>query len=243
MKTILVTGSEGFLGRNLVSALNLLPELNLLTFDLKDPEPSLEGLVHQADFVFHLAGINRPKDPAEFEQGNGGLTQRIVDFLLAARRGSPLLLSSSSQSELDNPYGISKRHAEESAFQYGRESGAPVYVFRLPNVFGKWSRPGYNSAVATFCHNVAHGIPLEISDPDREMHLVHVDDVVQSFLQALTGNPSRDAHGYCTVAKTFRIRLADLANLIKGSPATRGARTLPPMGDDLSRLLYSMYLS
>lgn len=158
-------------------------------------------------------------------------------------RPVPLLLSSSTQAALDNPYGASKKHAEDLVRAYGRETGAPIFVFRLPNVFGKWSRPNYNSVVATFCYNTAHGLPLEVHDPTREVSLVHVDDVVAEFVAALRGTPHREQDGEPAVGRVFTITLGDLADRIGRFPQTRTTHEVPGVGDDLTRLLYSMYLS
>lgn len=243
MGKVVVTGAQGFIGRNLIATLSVLPDLEILTFDVEDAPGSLPDLLAQAEFVFHLAGINRPQDPGEFKRGNVGLTQRILDLLRATGRPVPLLISSSTQADLDNPYGASKKQAEELVRAYGRETGAPVFVFRLPNVFGKWSRPNYNSVVATFCHNTARGLPLEVHDPDREVQLVHVDDVVAQFIAAFRGTPHRGPDGEPAVPRTFTLTLGDLAARIGRFPQTRLTREVPDVADDLTRLLYSMYLS
>ncbi|HJV48213.1 MAG TPA: NAD-dependent epimerase/dehydratase family protein [Geothrix sp.] len=243
MGKVVVTGARGFIGRNLIATLSTRPEFEILPFDIEDAPESLAERLSQADFVFHLAGVNRPKDLSEFTQGNVGLTQQIVDHLRALGRPVPLLISSSTQAALDNPYGASKKDAESVVRAYGRDTGAPVYVFRLPNVFGKWSRPNYNSAVATFCHNTAHGLPLEIHDPAREMKLVHVDDVVAAFLAAYEGNPHLGPEGDPEVSQVFTITLGDLAARIGEFPRTRQTREVPGVGDELTRRLYSMYLS
>ncbi len=243
MGKVVVTGSQGFIGRNLIATLSTLPDLQVLTFDVEDPPGILPDLLAQAEFVFHLAGINRPQDPGEFARGNVGLTQQVLDLLRVSGRRVPLLISSSTQAALDNPYGASKRQAEELVRAYGRETGSPVFVFRLPNVFGKWSRPNYNSVVATFCHNAALGLPLEIHDPDREISLVHVDDVVAQFLAAFDRTPHRGPDGEPAVPRTFTITLGELAARISRFPQTRLTREVPEVSDDLTRLLYSMYLS
>lgn len=243
MEQVVVTGSQGFIGRNLMASLSLLPDLEALPFDLQDPPGALAERLAQARFVFHLAGVNRPTDPGEFASGNVGLTQRLLEHLRAAGRPVPVLLSSSTQAALDNPYGESKREAEALVRAYGQETGAPVFIYRLPNVFGKWSRPDYNSVVATFCHNAAQGRPLVVHDPGREMALVHVDDVVAEFLAARQGNPHRGPEGEPLVPRVFSITLGDLAERIQGFPGTRRSREVPGVGDDLTRLLYSMYLS
>lgn len=242
MGTVVVTGSGGFIGRNLVATLALLPDLTVRTFEAEDAPESLPGLLEGADFVFHLAGVNRPPDPSGFTEGNVGLTERLLGHLRAQGRAVPVLLSSSTQAALDNPYGLSKREAESLVRAYGRETCAPVHVFRLPNVFGKWSRPDYNSVVATFCHRVARDLPLEIHDPGRTFSLVHVDDVVAAFIGAWRGDAPAGG-GDPEVAPVFTITLGDLADRIRAFPGTRRTREVPGVGDPLTRRLYSMYLS
>jgi len=243
MGKVVVTGARGFIGRNLIASLSTLPDMAIETFDIEDSLESLSDHLAQADFVFHLAGINRPQDPREFADGNVDLTARILEMLRSLGRPVPLLLSSSTQAALDNPYGASKKRAEELVRAYGRETGTPVYVFRLPNVFGKWSRPNYNSVVATFCHNTARGLPLEIHDPARELNLVHVDDVIAEFIAAFRGTPHLGPDGEPAVRRTFTATLGDLAGRIARFPQTRLTREVPDVGDDLTRLLYSMYLT
>ena len=243
MGNVLVTGSQGFIGRNLIASLANLPGVTTLTFDVEDAPESLPERLAQADFVFHLAGVNRPQDPREFIDGNVELTQRIVALLSAQGRSVPLLMSSSTQAALANAYGASKKQAEDLVHAYGRETGAPVFIFRLPNVFGKWSRPNYNSVVATFCHNTAMGLPLEVHEPARELRLVHVDDVIAEFLAALRGTVRRGIDGAPAVQRVFHLSLGALADLIGSFPALRLTKQIPEVGDDLTRLLYSMYLS
>lgn len=243
MSTVLVTGSNGFIGRNLILELLRLPGLTVKGFDINDTNEVLESHLREVDFVFHLAGVNRPQDPSEFELGNTGLTQTIVGFLRQEGKKTPILISSSVQAEHDNPYGISKRQAEQIVFTYGRDSGVPAYIYRLPNVFGKWCRPNYNSVVATFCHNIANGLSIQINDPKRELTLVYIDDVVQEFLAAMNGSPSQLSDGHCTVHRTFNITLQSLADTISIFPTIRKTGHLPNMADDLTRFLYSTYLS
>ena len=243
MGKVVVTGSQGFIGRNLVATLSTQPDIEVLPYDLEDDPGSLEARLAQAEFVFHLAGVNRPQDPGEFARGNVGLTQRILDILRTSGRTVPVLISSSTQAALENPYGTSKKEAEDLLAAYGRDTGAPVFVFRLPNVFGKWSRPNYNSVVATFCHNTAHGLPLEVHDPDRMLSLVHVDDVVAAFLATYQGQPPVGPDGALAISRVYAITLGDLADRIRRFPLTRGTREVPEVGDDLTRRLYSMYLS
>lgn len=243
MKTVLVTGSSGFLGRNLVVALGRDPGVRVLPFDVEEDPASLPGFLAEADFVYHLAGVNRPKDAAEFEVGNAGLTKTLVDSLRALGRSTPVVLSSSTQAALDNPYGVSKRRAEELVFEYGRATGAPVHVFRLTNVFGKWSRPNYNSVVSTFCHNIAHGLEINVSDESREVELVYVDDVVERFLALLAGTPAPADARPLGVEPTYRTTLGQLARAVYELRDIRKTLRVPDLSDGLTRKLYATFLS
>lgn len=191
---ILITGSNGFIGKNLVAWLGQRPDTTLLQFDVENTRAELDAFLAQADFVFHLAGVNRPRDESEFKTGNVDLTAYICARLGELGRATPLLLSSSIQAELDNPYGISKRQAEEIVARYAEQSGARVIIYRLPGVFGKWCRPNYNSVVATFCYNIAHDLPITISDPAREVLLVYIDDVIESFVTMISDQRSAISH-------------------------------------------------
>ena len=242
MKTILITGSEGFVGKNLRVTLQHREGLRLLCFDVHDDPATLAGLLDQADFVFHLAGINRPQNPEEFQTGNTGLTEQICSHLAAGSRQVPIVLSSSTQASLDNPYGVSKGGAEKAVIEYGRVTGANAYVFRLPNVFGKWCRPNYNSAVATFCHNIASDLPIQINDPNVVMTLVYIDDVVSAFTGLLDGTVDRDGD-YCRVLPVHTAKLGDIAELIHSFKESRVSRSIPNMSDSFEKKLYSTYLS
>lgn len=242
MKTVLVTGSRGFIGRNLVTMLKHLPAIAVKTFDSNDAPTILENHLTQADFVFHLAGVNRPRCIDDYEQGNAGLTQTVIDLLKRQRRTVPVLITSSTQAAVDNPYGLSKRHAEEIVFAYGHETGATVFVYRLPNVFGKWCKPNYNSAVATFCHNIANDLPIQINDPSVVMNLVYIDDVVNDFIAALDGKQrTRDA--YCAVEPVYTIKLGEIAELLRSFKTSREDRSVPDMSEPFTKKLYSTYLS
>ena len=162
---ILITGAGGFIGKNLTATLKAEGFADLMLFEKDDTPETLAEYAARAGFVFHLAGINRPKDPGEFYAGNAGLTDVLLDLLAKAQTPVPVLVTSSTQAALDNDYGKSKAMAEAAVYAYGEKTGAPVYVFRLPGVFGKWCRPNYNSVVATFCHNIARGLPITVNDP------------------------------------------------------------------------------
>ena len=179
---ILVTGAKGFVGRNLCLTLEQMPDIEVLKYDLGD-EAKLDAYIAECDFVMHLAGVNRPKDPAEFTTGNAVFTEDILEKLAARSNPPPVLLSSSIQAALDNDYGRSKKAAEDAVMAYGDKTGAPVYVYRLANVFGKWCRPNYNSAVATWVYNIARDLPIMVRDPEATVTLVYIDDVVRSFVE------------------------------------------------------------
>ena len=195
---ILVTGAKGFVGRNLISQLHNIQsgkatnyaiageELTIFEYDIESDPVELEVYCKQADFVFNLAGVNRPKNQAEFMTGNFGFASTLLDILKKYRNSCPVMISSSTQAALDNPYAESKRAGEQLLFEYAQETGAKVLVYRFPNVFGKWCRPNYNSAVATFCYNVAHDLPIQVNDPSVVMNLVYVDDVVDELIDALS---------------------------------------------------------
>ncbi|HBY93754.1 MAG TPA: capsular biosynthesis protein [Chloroflexi bacterium] len=239
---ILVTGSNGFIGKNLVAWLERDASHRVLRFERGNTWQELEQVLEAADFVFHLAGVNRPQSEEEFRGGNVGLTVGICDRLLTLGRPVPLVLASSSQAILDNPYGISKRQAEEVVSQYAQRSGAHVAIYRLKNVFGKWCRPNYNSAVATFCHNIARDLPITISDPNRKLDLIYVDDVVQHFLQELQ---SPEPGGvYCReVEPAYQITLGRLVELIRSFRQMRQTLMVPDLGEPFVRKLYGTYLA
>ncbi|HHT77779.1 MAG TPA: capsular polysaccharide biosynthesis protein CapF [Clostridiaceae bacterium] len=243
---VLVTGAGGFIGKNLVSQLNLDKELILMLYDMENSQEELERFLDSADFVFHLAGVNRPKDEAEFSSGNKGLTEQLVEFLTDkhARTGvaTPMMISSSTQAALDNPYGVSKRDAETIVFEYARQTGAEVFVYRFPNVYGKWCRPNYNSAIATFCYNTARDLPITVNSRDAIMHIVYIDDVVRELANALHGQANR-VGDYCEVPVTYHTTLGRIVDIIESFPQMRKDLLLPDFSDGLSKTLYSTYLS
>lgn len=240
----LVTGSSGFIGKNLCSELQLHDDIELLTFNRDQSIDELSNLVLDADFIFHLAGVNRPKDETDFAKENTGLTERIVQILRSANKKTPLLITSSTQADLDNPYGRSKLDAEKIVFDWNQESDAPVYVYRLPGIFGKWCKPNYNSVVATFCYNIANGIPIEISDPTRVITLAYIDDVIDDFIQHL--NPAQSESDYSvqqSISRTFDISLGDLSDRIKTLHQIRTELVVPNLEDLLNKFLYATYIS
>lgn len=241
---ILITGARGFMGKNLRSALTgrCGDAHRLMLLDMPHTEEELLAAAAEADFVFHLAGVNRPTDPADFQKGNADFTRQLLTLLKERGKRPPVLLSSSIQAALENPYGQSKLSAEQAVADYGRETGAAVYLYRLPNVFGKWSRPNYNSAVATFCHNVARGLPITVNDPSVTLRLVYIDDVVEEFLRAMEGQPHREGE-WCTVQPVHEVNLGHMAELIQSFPALRDSLTAPDQSDPLVKKLYATYLS
>lgn len=241
---ILITGARGFMGKNLRSALTgrYGDAHRLMLLDMPHTEEELLAAAAEADFVFHLAGVNRPTDPADFQKGNADFTRQLLTLLKERGKRPPVLLSSSIQAALENPYGQSKLSAEQAVADYGRGTGSAVYLYRLPNVFGKWSRPNYNSAVATFCHNVARGLPITVNDPSVTLRLVYIDDVVEEFLRAMEGQPCREGE-WCTVQPVHEVNLGHMAELIQSFPALRDSLTAPDQSDPLVKKLYATYLS
>lgn len=241
---ILITGANGFIGRNLVARMNQIKGVELLLFDLAQSEADLEQGLSQAEVVCHLAGVNRPKEPEEFETGNAGLTLRICDILRRLGRTPKIIMSSSVQAELDNPYGVSKRRAEEALQAFSQERGAPVCVYRLKNVFGKWCRPNYNSVTATFCYNVAHDLPLTISDPLYALDLVYIDDIIDEFVKTIFfGNNHPEFIQSVDTIPSYRIALGDLAGRIQAFHEMRNSLVAPDFLDRFNQRLYATYLS
>jgi UDP-2-acetamido-2,6-beta-L-arabino-hexul-4-ose reductase len=238
---ILVTGSAGFVGRNLCVVLARTDGVELFEYDVGNPDANLEVGLANADLIFHLAGVNRPKTVDEFHTGNAGLTEEICHKLLSLGRKPKIVLSSSVQAESENPYGLSKRQAEAALRDYAERSGAPAVVHRLKNLFGKWCRPNYNSVTATFCHNIANGLPIQISDPRNIVDLTYVDDVVSAFLAALTD--SRPDFRMAEPLPSHQITLGDLAALVTSFHDLRQTLLLPDFSRPFVRALYATYLS
>ena len=250
---ILITGANGFVGKNLVASLRnirdgkdkttgLSSELNLMEYEVDTNPVLLDGYCAKADFVFHLAGVNRPKEQDEYMAGNFGFTSTLLETLRKHGNTCPILISSSIQAELDNPYGHSKKAGEDLLFAYAEEIGAKVLVYRFPNVFGKWCRPNYNSAVATFCHNIAHGLPITVNDRNVNMTLVYIDDVIGEMIRALEGRENREG-AFCKVPVEHRVTLGKIVDLIQSFHTSRSERGVPDMSDPFTKKLYATYLS
>lgn len=266
---ILITGAKGFVGRNLVSQLHNIQsgkarnypvsgtDLKVFEYDVDSDPAELDVYCKNADFVFNLAGVNRPKDQAEFMKGNFGFASTLLDTLKKYNNTCPVMISSSSQAALNNPYGESKRAGENLLFDYAKETGAKVLVYRFPNVFGKWCRPNYNSAVATFCNNIANDLPIQVNDPGVVMNLVYVDDVVDELIGALTGGEHYEGTTNCTdytkkegeegrfcvVPTVHTITLGGIVDLLYSFKEMPGNLNVPDLGDSFTKKLYSTYLS
>ncbi|MBO8173582.1 MAG: capsular polysaccharide biosynthesis protein CapF [Bacillaceae bacterium] len=239
---ILVTGAGGFIGKNLIAELRNRNYENIFEFTKETDASLLDEYCKIADFVFHLAGVNRPKEHSEFMKGNFGLTSKLLGCLKKHQNTCPVMFSSSIQAELDNPYGRSKKAGEEALFNYSRETGAKVLVYRFPNVFGKWCKPNYNSAVATFCHNIASDVPITVRDPDVVLNLVYIDDVVEELINALNGKENR-VGDFCEIPVVHKITLGEIVDLIYSFKNSREELSIPDMSNGFIKKLYSTYLS
>ncbi len=266
---ILITGAKGFVGRNLVENLKTIRDGknrtrdlaidNIYEYDLDTDPALLSDWCRDADFVFHLAGVNRPQNPEEFMQGNFGFTSTLLDTLKACGNTCPVMVSSSIQATLigryDSDYGRSKKAGEDLLFGYGEETGAKVLVYRFPNLFGKWCRPNYNSAVATFCHNIANDLPIQVNDRAVQLELLYIDDLVDEMLDALEGKEHRctfdgidtvlTADGrYCAAPVTHKVTLGEIVDLLNAFKAQPTTLQMPPIpGGSFAKKLYSTYLS
>ena len=238
---ILVTGADGFIGKNLCVSLAEQAGFEVLPVVRATDPAALESKVAQADAVIHLAGVNRPQDPAEFAAGNADFTARLCQALLATGRPIPVAFASSIQADRDNPYGLSKRAAEDHLRRYAEASGAPVALYRLANVFGKWSRPDYNSAVATFCHNIARGLPIQVDDAAAPLRLVYIDDVVAELLRFLADPGS--GVGLRQAGPVYATTVGELARQIEAFKDVRTSLVTERVGTGLVRALYATYVS
>jgi len=245
---VLITGANGFVGRNLQLRLRERRDVQVVCYTRDQQAGQLAGLLEGVDFVFHLAGVNRPQDPKEFTTGNTALTRDLCQAVAAAAhltgRAIPILYTSSTQAAQDNAYGKSKREAEEALLAAGQDSLVPVHVFRLANVFGKWCQPNYNSVVATFCHNVARDLPIQVNDPQAALTLVYIDDVIERFVQLIDGAvPMTSADGFATVQTQYATTVGELARLIRAFRDSRGSLVTERVGTGLVRALYATYVS
>ncbi len=268
--TILITGSAGFVGKNLTAALKNIrdgkdrthPNITvneILEYDVDTPHELLDEYCQKADFVFHLAGVNRPQNPAEFMEGNYGFTTTLLNTLKKHNNTCPVMISSSIQAtcigRYDSDYGRSKKAGEELMFEYSRQTGAEVLIYRFPNLFGKWCRPNYNSVIATFCHNIANDLPITVSDPSIELQLLYIDDLVEEMLCALDGKEHHctfegintvlcDDGQYCAVPTTHKVTLGEIVELLESFKNQPNTLVIPEIApDSFAKKLYSTYLS
>ncbi|SDO00582.1 UDP-2-acetamido-2,6-beta-L-arabino-hexul-4-ose reductase [Psychrobacillus sp. OK028] len=240
---ILITGASGFVGKNLVAELKNRGYEDLFLFTRENTLENLKQFTKECEFVFHLAGINRPENEEEFMEGNFRFTSKLLEFLKMHNNKSPVLITSSIQAEKNTSYGESKKLAEEVIFNFSKETGGEVYVYRLPNLFGKWSKPNYNSVVATYCYNIARNLDIKVNDPEAELTLCYIDDVLEEFVGALQGSPTKLNNSYCTIQKTYPIKLDELVDHIESFKESRTTLSIPNMEDDFTKKLYSTYLS
>lgn len=252
---ILITGANGFIGKNLIATLetiidgrnNLYPFLNkekvtLFKYDIDTEKSLLDEYCKKANFIFHLAGVNRPKNEEEFMKGNFGFTSELLNSLEKYSNKAPILITSSIQASLDNPYGKSKKAGEELMFNYSNKTYSRVFIFRLPNVFGKWCRPNYNSAVATFCNNIANDLPIKVNDPNILMNLVYIDDVVDAFIKALDNDVIQE-NNYCHIQTVHKVKLGKIVEFLNKFKDSRNTLSVPNMTNEFEKDLYSTYLS
>ena len=241
---ILVTGARGFIGKNLIVELKNRSYQHIYEYDT-DTEPELlEKYCQECEFVFNLAGVNRPENQEDFMKGNFGFASTLLDTLKKYHNTCPVMVSSSIQAALDNPYGKSKKAGEDLMFSYARETGAEVLVYRFPNVFGKWCRPNYNSAVATFCYNIARDLAIQVNDRSVVMNMVYIDDVVDELIAALENHANKEQDGYCYVKTVHTVTLGEIVDLLYSFKDSRELRSIPDMTENsFTKKLYSTYLS
>ena len=245
---VLITGADGFVGKNLQLHLAERKDVQVVCFTRSHDAVQLPDLLQGVDFVFHLAGVNRPQDPQEFTAGNVDLTQALCQAVCAVAEASgkkvPIIYTSSTQAGRDNPYGQSKRGAEEALLAAARSHQVPVHIFRLPNVFGKWCKPNYNSAVATFCHNITRDLPIQVNDPAAPVTLVYVDDVIDRFVQLMDGaDAAVGPDGFALVAPQYTSTVGELARQIQAFKASRSTLMTERVGAGLVRALHTTYVS
>jgi UDP-2-acetamido-2,6-beta-L-arabino-hexul-4-ose reductase len=238
---VLITGSEGFIAKNLIAHLNEMEDIHLYLFSKKDSKDILEAYLKEADFIFHLAGVNRPKETDEFYSGNSGFTKFITDTLIGNNKSTPIILSSSTQALLDNDYGKSKKEAEDILIEYSKQTNASVFIYQLPNVFGKWSKPNYNTVIATWCYNISHDIDIQVNNRDVMLTLVYVDDVVNSFVSNMAD--IKTTQYYYEIDTVYTKTLGEIEELLYRFKENRTSLLIPDVGSGFERCLYATYLS
>lgn len=243
MKSVLITGAAGFIGKNTALTLRRDPQFEVMEADIDTPKGDLDNALQSCEAIIHLAGINRPRDGESFKDGNVGSLASILDGIERRGKNPLVIFSSTTQALLDNPYGRSKKKAEELLLSYSERTGTPARIFRLPGVFGKWCRPNYNSVVATFCHNIAKGLPIQISDANREIEIVHVDDVIATFLSVLSPRETVQGAAFVDVKPTFRVKLGDLAEKLQAFHSCRESLAQPNLEAPFDSRLFGTYMS
>lgn len=248
---ILVTGAKGFVGKNLVSTLfNIQSGKDkthdiqideIYEYDLSSTKEDLKRYTSDCDFVVHLAGVNRPTNPKEFYEGNAGFTETLCNYLKESNNSSPILISSSIQAEIDNDYGKSKKEGEELLLKFGEENGNPVFIYRFANLFGKWCRPNYNSVIATWCHNIAHDLDIQVNDRDAVLSLCYIDDVVNEILECIKGN--RNSKDKNKVLPIHIVSLGEIEKTLYKIKESRKDLSLVDQSDEFTKKLYATYLS
>jgi len=234
---VLVTGANGFIGKNLIVRLSEVENIEILAFDIENSDLELEQMLSQSEFIFHLAGVNRPKNEAEFYTGNSDLTSKIVEILRRNNKNTPIIFSSTIQAELENDYGKSKRMAEEKIKEHPN-----AYIFRLHNVFGKWCRPNYNSVVATFCHNIANNMDIKINDKSTKLELIYIDDIVKTFVTImLHGKAEKEDIHY--IKPVYVVTLEKLTKMLYSFKSTMDSLEVPQTGDEFTKKLFATYTS
>lgn len=237
---VLVTGSEGFIAKNLIEHLKCDNTIQLYLYSKKDSLDILKAYVNEVDFIYHLAGVNRPEKVDEFYRGNSDLTKTIVEILMLNKKNIPILLSSSTQATLDNDYGKSKQEAENILVKYSNINNAPIFIYRLPNVFGKWSKPNYNSVISTWCYNVAHDLDIQINNEETQLNLVYVDDVIKTFINSL--DTKSDVKFY-EIDTNYNKTLGEIKELLYKFKESRSNLIIPNVASGFERVLYATYLS
>lgn len=252
MKNILVTGSKGFVGKNLIVSLKQIDNYKIIEIDSSSSETDLKLAINDADFIVHLAGVNRPKEISEFYSGNNGLTKKIVDYLIESNKKTPILITSSIHAESNTDYGISKKKSEDILIEYSKKYGSNIYIYRLPNLFGKWCKPNYNSVIATFCHNIANDLEVWIKDPDIELELVYIDNLINSILECIENDDIKSNNliysrklndNFYEVNTKYNKTLGSIVDSINMFKSMRETLILPDLSDGFNKALYSTYLT
>jgi UDP-2-acetamido-2,6-beta-L-arabino-hexul-4-ose reductase len=240
---ILITGAKGFMGKNLLVRLNELDKYAVYEYDKNQSYDDLLCILPKVDMIFHLAGVNRPEDPNEFDKVNSGLTEKMLDSLEEMDHYPIIVLSSSIQAEMDNDYGRSKKSAENLLNNFCKKNNSEAIIYRLTNVFGKWSKPNYNSVVSTFCHNISRDLPIQISDKSTDLKIVYIDDIINSFIDIIENNAAMKGTRYKEIGAEYRISLGDLADMIYSFKESRETLVLQDYSNELVKKMYATYVS